>query len=173
MDEKEIIRKCIKGDRASQKELYDTYAPMFLGICYRYFPNYDIANDILQDSFVKIFQNLKCCKGEGSFEGWMRRICVNTALSELRKNKHSVPLEDENFGRLQAYTPGDEKDIIDLITTLPNGYREIFNLHVIEGYSLKEIAGLLDLSEVNVRVKYHRARKKMQVILEKYFMEVS
>lgn len=173
MDEKEIIRKCIKGDRASQKKLYEFYAPTFLGICYRYFPNYDIANDILQDSFVKIFKSLKSFKGDGSFEGWMKRICVNTALSELRKSRYAMSLEDEDFGRLQSYTPGDENDIIDLIATLPNGYREIFNLHVIEGYSLKEVAGMMDLTEGNVRVKYHRARKKMQVILEKYFMEVS
>lgn len=172
MEEKKLIKGCIRGDRTSQKVLYDRYAPVFLGICYRYCPNYDIANDVLQESFIKIFKSIKGYKGEGSFEGWMKRICVNTALSELRKHKPTIPLENVLFELGTANIPGDENDIIELITKLPDGYREIFNLHGIEGYSFKEIAGLMELTEVNVRVRYHRAKKKMQDILEKYFMEV-
>ena len=168
-----LIKDCKKGKPKAQKELYDKYAPVFLGICYRYFPHYDIANDILQDSFIKIFKNINKYKGTGSFEGWMKRICINTALSELRKNKKVQFVEDFQFEDSHSITPGNENDIIELITQLPDGYREIFNLHGVEGYSFKEIAELMSITEGNVRVKYHRARKKMQEILEKYFMEVS
>lgn len=173
MEIEKLIKDCKKGKRSGQKELYDKYAPVFLGICFRYFPHYDVANDILQDSFIKIFKNINKYKGIGSFEGWMKRICINTALSELRKQKKIQFVEDFQFENSPSFTPGNENDIIELITQLPDGYREIFNLHGIEGYSFKEIAELMNITEGNVRVKYHRARKKMQEILEKYFMEVS
>jgi len=173
LEERKLIKGCKRGNRIAQKKLYDLYASKFLGICYRYFPHYDIANDILQESFLKIFKKIDTFKGEGSFEGWMKRICINTALSELRKHKRTQFTEDFDFEQSASFIPGDENDIIDLITQLPDGYREIFNLHGIEGYSFKEIAEAMVLAEGNVRVKYHRARKKMQAILEKCFMEVS
>lgn len=173
MDQEKLIKDCIKNKRKAQKKLYEYYASTLLGICFRYFPHNDIAHDILQESFIKIFKNLKEFKGHGSFEGWMKRICINTALSELRKKNKLIFKEEFEMEALKLETTGNENDIISLITKLPDGYREIFNLHGIEGYSFKEIAQLVDLTEGNVRVKYHRARKKMQEILEKYFMEIT
>ncbi len=171
MTEKEIVRGCRRGKRIYQKALYDRYAPKLLGICFRYFPDEVRANDLLQEVFIRIFEKIASFREEGSLEGWVKRITVNLAINEIRKQKRrfdEVSLDEsiDVAGVLQD----DAADLLRIISELPDGYREIFNLHAIEGYKFKEIGKILSMSEVNVRVRYHRARKKLHRQLQQHFL---
>lgn len=171
MTELEIIKGCKRGKRSYQKALYDKYASLLLGICYRYFPDYDLANDLLQEVFIKIFDKISGFRNEGSLEGWLKRITVNMAINELKKQRNrfnQVALEDGM--EVEDIHFDDAKDLLDMVSELPDGYREIFNLHAIEGYPFKDIGDILSMTEGNVRVRYHRARKTLQKKLNKHFL---
>lgn len=172
----ELIEKCIKGDIHAQKYLYLIYSPKLYAICCRYSSCRENAKDILQDSFIKIFNNLKSYKKIGSLEGWLKKIVVNTALTKYKQTKNSVitytaeaeiiieqsdnEIEENVF--LQDY---DEKMIIDAIAALSDEYRIVFNLHCIENHSHKEIAELLSIKEETSRIRLLRARKKIIAML--------
>ncbi|MDD5951809.1 MAG: sigma-70 family RNA polymerase sigma factor [Bacteroidales bacterium] len=167
-DEQRLIEGCRKGDRKSQKELYDRFAPKMMAVCLRYMGDSERAADILQDGFVTVYSKLDSFSGEGSFEGWIRRIFVNTALMSLRKNdvlKESDDLEtawglaSESTSALQDLS---YKELIRMIAELPPGFRTVFNMYVIEGYSHKEIGEALGISEVTSRSQLTRARKLLQ-----------
>ena len=166
--EKRLIEACKKGDRSAQRRLYDGLAPKMFAVCLRYMGNRDEAEDILQDGFVTLFGKLDSYTGEGSFEGWARKIFINTALMSLRKKdvlKASGDLEDarslssDTVTQLQAI---GYKELMKLIAELPSGYRTVFNLFVIEGYTHKEIAEELGISEVTSRSQLNRARAMLQ-----------
>lgn len=142
-----------------------------LGICYRYFSDIDKANDVLQEVFIKVFDKISEFRGDGSLEGWIKRITVNTSINEIKRNRQQfVELNDELFnGGAQDSAFADTEYIMRLVRELPDNYREIFNLCGIEGYSFKEAGTLLGLSEGNVRVRYHRARKRLQELLNTYY----
>lgn len=163
-----LIESCIKGDRASQKVLYDRLAPRMFPLCMRYVSDRDLAEDILQDGFITLFTRLDNFKGEGSFEGWARRIFVTTALMSLRKKdalkmsdeldsarglKTDLPSQGENIGY---------KELMKLVMSLPTGFRTVFNMYVIEGYSHKEISEMLGISETTSRTQLSRARIWLQ-----------
>lgn len=169
MTEDELIRGCIRDEAACQKEVYDRYASRMLGVCHRYARNSADAEDILQDSFIKVFGKIGQFKSEGSFEGWIRRIVVNTAIKKYslsRYNKeligyeitdHLQPTEEPvAFGHLT------EKDLLSLINSLPDGYRLIFNLYVIEGYQHDEIASMLGIQPGTSRSQLVKARTMLQ-----------
>ena len=167
-EEQRLIDGCRKGDRKSQKELYDRFAPKMMAVCLRYMGDSELAADTLQDGFVTVFSKLDSFSGEGSFEGWIRRIFVNTALMSLRKNdvlKESDDLEtawglaSESTTALQDLS---YKELIRIIAELPPGFRTVFNMYVIEGYSHKEIGEVLGISEVTSRSQLQRARKLLQ-----------
>ena len=167
-EEQRLIDGCRKGDRKSQKELYDRFAPKMMAVCLRYMGDSELAADTLQDGFVTVFSKLDSFSGEGSFEGWIRRVFVNTALMSLRKNdvlKESDDLEtawglaSESTTALQDLS---YKELIRIIAELPPGFRTVFNMYVIEGYSHKEIAEALGISEVTSRSQLQRARKLLQ-----------
>ena len=167
-DEQRLIEGCRKGDRKSQKELYDRFAPKMMAVCLRYMGDSERAADILQDGFVTVYSKLDSFSGEGSFEGWIRRIFVNTALMSLRKNdvlKESDDLEtawglaSESTSALQDLS---YKELIRMIAELPPGFRTVFNMYVIEGYSHKEIAEALGVSETTSRSQLQRARALLQ-----------
>ena len=166
----DLIEGCLLGNPVMQKKLYDKYAPKMYGICLRYAANTEDAKDILQDGFVKVFINLSKFKAAGSFEGWMRRIFVNTAIEHYRRKNQLYAIsenQEENIPN-QDISALDElaaEDIIKLISELPNGYRTVFNLFAVEGYSHKEIAALFSISEENSRIKLNRARQKLKKIL--------
>ena len=166
--EQEIINGCLKGKASSQKQLYDSLAPKMFALCKRYMGNAEDAEDMLQEGFITLFSKLESFSGEGSFEGWARRIFVNTALMSLRKKdalkdsgeielaksiKSEEPSQIENLG---------QKEILALISALPSKYRVVFNMYVIEGYSHKEIAEVLDISEATSRSQLLRARAMLQ-----------
>ena len=163
-----LIDSCIKGDRAAQKALYDRLAPRMFPLCIRYVSDRDLAEDVLQDGFVTLFTRLQDYKGEGSFEGWARRIFVTTALMNLRKKdavKMSDDLEAARGIRTDAPSPLQNlgyKDLMAMITELPPGFRTVFNMYAIEGYSHKEIGEALGISETTSRTQLSRARQWLQ-----------
>ena len=168
-----LIESCIKGDRASQKAVYDRLAPRMFPLCMRYVGDRNQAEDVLQDGFLTLFTQLKNYKGEGSFDGWARKIFVNTALMSLRKKdalkmseeldvvkgmKADVPSQGQNIGY---------KELMRLVMQLPAGFRTVFNLNVLEGYSHKEIGEMLGISETTSRTQLSRARTWLQDRIKK------
>jgi len=157
-----------KGNRKAQKEVFDRLAPLMFSLCLRYSGNRETAEDLLQDGFVTLFSKIDSYKGEGSFEGWARKIFVNTALMELRRKdalKMSGELDSARSLSSPASSPVEDigyKELMALITELPPGFRTVFNMYVVEGYSHKEIAEALDISEVTSRSQLNRARAWLQ-----------
>ncbi len=159
----DLIQGCIDGNRQMQEQLYQKYSSKMYGVCLRYSGNVEDANDLLQEGFIKIFKNLIKFRGEGSFEGWMRRIFVNTSIEHFRKK-----VKLYNVGEVQENTIEDndwnildtlaEKDIIALVNELSPGYKAVFNMHVIEGYSHKEIADILGITEGTSKSQLARAK---------------
>ena len=163
-----LIESCIKGDRSAQKVIYDRLAPRMFPVCIRYVGDRELAQDILQDGFVTLFTRLDTYKGEGSFEGWARKIFVTTALMELRKKdalKMSEDLEVVRGMKTETTTQLQNigyKDLMSAITQLPPGFRTVFNMYAIEGYSHKEIGEILGISETTSRTQLSRARIWLQ-----------
>ena len=163
-----LIESCIKGDRAAQKVLYDRLAPRMFPVCIRYVGERELAEDVLQDGFVTLFTHLDSYKGEGSFEGWARKIFVTTALMELRR-KDALKMSDEldvvrgmkseTVSQLQNI---GYKDLMNLITQLPPGFRTVFNLYAVEGFTHKDIGEMLGISETTSRTQLSRARAWLQ-----------
>lgn len=164
----QLIDSCIKGDRAAQKVLYDRLAPRMFPVCIRYVGDREQAEDILQEGFITLFTRLDTYKGDGSFEGWARKIFVTTALMELRKKdalKMSDDLETARGMKADTVTQLQSigyKDLMKLITQLPPGFRTVFNMYAIEGYSHKEIGEILGISETTSRTQLSRARLWLQ-----------
>lgn len=176
--EHELIKKCLGNDRVAQKVLYDTYSRTMYGLCLRYSSNADEAKDILQEGFVKVFTKMEQFNFSGSFEGWMKRIFVNTALEYYRVNKvhmyHSdvdaaseKPHHDFTVERL------GQKEILQAINALAPGYRTVLNLFIVEGYGHAEIAEMLGISEGTSKSQLSRARLQLQAALEKLSKKVS
>ncbi|HEY9005712.1 RNA polymerase sigma factor [Ohtaekwangia sp.] len=165
--EHELIQGCLKRDRNAQKCLYDTYSSKMYGLCYRYVKDPMEAEDILVTAFMKVFDKIEQFKNEGSFEGWIRRIVVNEALTHLRRNR-SMYLETdlEQADREPDYDNLSDRleteDLLNLIQELPAGYRIVFNMYAIDGYSHKEIAEQLGISENTSKSQLSRARVYLQ-----------
>lgn len=159
MTEIDIIKGCIKQDRASQKALYEMFYGRMMGVCLRYAKDRDEAKDMLHEGFMKVFTNMKNFSNTGSFEGWIRRIMVNNAIDHIRKNKHQYLIVNTVHASNLAGTVADEpdeddllnkisqEDILAAVQELSPAYRAVFNLYVIEELSHKEIADKLDISE--------------------------
>ena len=164
-----LVESCKKGDRGAQKSLYERLSPRMFAVCLRYSgSDRTQAEDWLQDGFVTLFSKLDSYKGEGAFEGWARKIFVNTALMDLRKKdalKDSGEL-DEVRGMMSDLPSQTEdigyKELMALLAGMPAGFRTVFNMYVVEGYSHKEIAEALGISEVTSRSQLARARTWMQ-----------
>ncbi len=164
MDERLLVKECLKGKPAAQRQLYEQFAQTMLGVCYRYTKSMNDAEDVLQEGFVRVFQHLNQFKAEGELGAWIRRVMVNTALNFLKRNRKYRsemvfteqplhPVADDNpVVSLQA------KDLADVIRQLPPGYQAIFNLHAVEGYTHVEIGEMLGISDGTSRSQYARAR---------------
>ncbi len=168
MDEKQLLKDCLKGDAQAQKQFYEQFAPKMFGVCLRYAKDSSTAEDYLQEAFIRVFSRLKSYRGDGSLEGWVRRVVVNCCLEQLRKAnilKYSVEIN-------QAYQISDADanipeqlnaaQLLEHIQSLPPGFRTVFNLFAIEGYSHKEIAALLEINEGTSKSQYARARVWLQ-----------
>lgn len=170
-NEHELIQECLKGNRLAQKTLYETYSRTMYGVCLRYSSNADEAKDILQDGFVKVFTKLAQYSFAGSFEGWMKRIFVNTALEFYRVNKMHMYHSDVDAAYDQAHNDFtvermSKKEILAAINGLAPGYRAVLNLYIVEGYSHAEIGDMLGISEGTSKSQLSRARVQLQEALQ-------
>jgi RNA polymerase sigma-70 factor (ECF subfamily) len=169
-DIRNIIKGCLAGNRRDQELLYRRHAAKLYAVCLQYSGNDDEASDILQEGYIKIFENLITYKNEGSFEGWMRRIIVNTALEKYRSKHNLYRVDDIDLIQEPDAAPETEDyagleavDLLDIIRELPPKYRMVFNLFAIEGYSHKEISRMIKISEGTSKSNLSRAR----IILQK------
>lgn len=172
MSDEELIQGCIKGEDAFQYELYKRYSPKMFGVCLRYCASREEAEDVLQDGFIKVFKKIDSFRFTGSFEGWIRRIMVHTAI----RNKY-ITLRAHEVNTLEGveHPALDEKvtsklmmmDLMKLVNELPQGYKIVFNLFAVEGYSHKEIAEMLEIQEATSRSQYLRARQFLREKLDK------
>lgn len=167
----DILEGCKKNKRQSQFQLYNWLAPVVLGVGMRYLQNRDEAEDVMQDTFVKVFTKLHSYKGEGSFEGWVRRIAANTALTALQKKKRiyfersleiveTIEFDSEEQDLLSM------NDILSCIEAMPEGYRTIVNMALVEEFSHKDIADHLGISESTSRSQLARARQALMKLLK-------
>ncbi len=168
-DIKNIISGCLKGNRKDQEILYRRHAAKLYAVCLQYSGNDDEARDILQEGFIKIFENLGHYKYEGSFEGWIRRIIVNTALEKFRCKHNLYRVDDIDTIPEPDAEPDNEDysgleagDLLEIIRELPPKYRMVFNLFAIEGYSHKEISRMVNISEGTSKSNLARARIILQ-----------
>lgn len=173
MTEEVILEGCLRNDSVAQRELYNTYSPKMLAVCFRYAHNREDAEDMLQEAFIKVFTQLRTFENRGSFEGWIRRIVVHTCINTLKKNKKfnesvdlihaaSISIREETVPAVVQV-----KQIVDCIRSLPIGYRTVLNLYAVEGYSHREIAQLLDIEESTSRSQFTRAKGMLEELLIK------
>ena len=169
----DLIEACKRSERSAQRRLYDFLSPKMFPLCLRYMGDRDSAEDILQEGFVTLFTKLDSFTGEGSFEGWARKVFVNTALMHLRKNDVlgvSDDIEEARSLFTEEATPLQKmgyKELMGLISSLPPDARTVFNMYVVEGYSHKEIAATLGCTEATSRSKLQRARLQLQEMISK------
>lgn len=177
LTESDLIKGSVEGDRRIQEELYNRFSPKMYSVCLRYANNADDAQDLLQEGFIKVFRNLHRFRAEGSFEGWMRRVFVNTSIEHFRRksaklstvsDKEESTIEDSDITALDSLA---EKDIMNLIQELSPGYKTVFNLYVIEGYSHKEIGDLLGISEGTSKSQLARAKGILQKKVTQYLSD--
>lgn len=167
INEEKIVTACLNGDRKAQEQLYNLFAGKMYGVCLRYAHCPEKAADYLQDGFVKVFNNLSKFQFDGSFEGWIRRVMVNTALDDIRKTSRLQVINDYDEQIADNATNGildqmGAEDIMELIQGLPQGYRAVFNLYCIEGYAHKEIAEMLNINEGTSKSQLNRAKAMLK-----------
>jgi RNA polymerase sigma-70 factor (ECF subfamily) len=175
--ESDLIAGCVEGDRQMQEELYNRFAPKMYSVCMRYADNANDAQDLLQEGFIKVYKNLHRFRAEGSFEGWIRRVFINSSIEHLRRKKMhlaTVSEKEENTienADISALDNLAERDIITLIQELSPGYRTVFNLYVIEGYSHREIGDQLGISEGTSKSQLARAKAILQKKVTQYLSD--
>lgn len=170
--ETDIIKGSIEGDARMQEALYRQFSPKMYAVCLRYAGQPEDAQDILQEGFIKVFRNLERFRGDGSFEGWMRRIFVNTAIEHYRKAVNLYPVTEQQEENTtdrgwNAFDGLTAKDLTKLIQGLSPGYRTVFNLYVVEGYTHKEIGDMLGISEGTSKSQLARAKNILQSLVRK------
>ena len=173
ISESDLIKGCLENDRRMQQELYNRFASKMYGVCLRYTANADDAQDVLQDGFIKVFRKLDSFRREGSFEGWIRRIFVNTAIEHFRRKSYLQPVTDREENTIESRTLSaldgmSEKDILKLVQELSPGYRTVFNLYVVEGYTHKEIASMLEITEGTSKSQLSRAKVILQDMIRQH-----
>lgn len=166
------LQACIRGDRLAQKAFFERYKGKMFALCLRYANSREDAEDVLQEGFVKVFRDLHQYTGGGNLEGWVRKVFVNTALQHLKKQKRTpttTELDGQDFPDDAEPVHGDEppaKNMIRILQQLPPGFRTIFNLHVLEGYSHPEIADILGISVGTSKSQLLRAKAHFRKLLE-------
>lgn len=170
----ELITKCIKKDAKAQEHLYRRYANTLFSVSLKYARNYTEAEDILQDGFITIFDKIGQFKNKGSFEGWLKRIVINTALQRYRKQRVFNIVNEEQLEQEDVLV--DEEDVslqflLKIVQELPDRYRLVFNLYALDGYSHKEIANMLEISEGTSKSNLARARMILKQKVEEFQAE--
>ncbi|MCD4736953.1 MAG: sigma-70 family RNA polymerase sigma factor [Bacteroidales bacterium] len=163
-----LIEGCLNNDSRAQESLYKQYAPKMFGVCMRFAKNQMEAEDILQEGFIKVYSYLKTFRREGSLEGWIRKTVINTAINLYKKNlKHmrDGDLDEADRMKVEKEDAVDRlslNELLELIQELPDGYRMVFNLYIIEGFTHKEIGNMLEISENTSKSQLSRARNALQ-----------
>jgi RNA polymerase sigma-70 factor (ECF subfamily) len=172
MTDEELVKGCISKAPIAQKELFERFSRKMMGVCLRYAARSEEAEDMLQNGFIRIFEKIETFRGTGSLEGWIRKIMVNESLSYLRKNKAmkmNLDIDEVHYmvpGNSHVGETMNEKDLLRIIQQLPVGFRTVFNMYAIEGYSHKEIADMLGISEGTSKSQYSRAKTHLQNMLK-------
>ncbi len=174
-DDKDIIKGCLSNKQQAQEALYRKYSSYLFGVSIRYTKDYSAAEDVLHESFIKIFTNISTYKGTGSIKTWMRTIVINTALEKFRKQFQLYfvdNIEDtgEHLVVNELYSEINAKELLKLVSDLPPAYRIVFNLYAIDGYSHKEIANKLNISIGTSKSNLSRARKILQTKVKEQFV---
>ena len=174
LSEQEIIEGCKQGKTKHTAALYERYSAKMFAVCLRYLGDYHTAEDILQDGFIKILSNIDKYRGEGSFEGWIRRIFINMAIESQRRNTNTYSIDEPEKPDLHVYeeTTIDRiaaDDLLRFVQELSPGYRAVFNLYAIEGYTHKEIAEMLNITEGTSKSQLARARGLLQQKLAEHY----
>ncbi|MFH2143009.1 MAG: RNA polymerase sigma factor [Bacteroidota bacterium] len=175
LEDNKLVELCLKNSKAGFEELYKRFSAKMFGVCLRYSRNYHDAEDLMHEGFIRVFEKLKDFRSEGSFEGWLRKVMVSTAINFYHKNKTNhidveiteVPSDIEIFESTYSYI--STKELLNYIHNLPDGYRMVFNLYVIEGYKHTEIAEIMNISESTSKSQFMKARN----YLKKMIMEVA
>ena len=173
LTERDLISNCLNGDRTSQRALFDIYSAKMLAVCNRYARTTAEAEDMFQEGFIRVFANLDKFKNEGSFEGWIRRIMVNSALKNVNKKSfqnENIGIEDfqesKNTVNPEVFSKLSVDELLGLVNSLPEGYKIVFNLFAIEGYNHKEIAKSLNIEVSTSRSQLVKARRMLQKKIE-------
>lgn len=170
MDEAELVRRCVRRDRMAQKALYDTFSPKMYPLCCRYVKDSTDAEDVLVTAFTLILDKIEQFRGEGSLEGWIKRVVINESLNFLRKKKSMLPGADLEEVDVHLYAQHFHdhlvtEDLLKMVGELPPGYRTVFNMYAIDGFSHQEIAEKLNISENTSKSQLSRARTYLQKLL--------
>lgn len=173
-DEISLIKACSNGDNKAFKKIYEIHSGTMYSICLRYMNNEDEAKDALQEGFIKVFKNIQKFTFSGSFEGWMKRIFVNSSIELIRKRKKHLDVSELNSNELPLTAKietgtMDAEKMMTLVQQLPAGYRTVFNMFVVDGYSHKEISEYLEISESTSKSQLFKARKQLQEWLKDWF----
>jgi len=172
--DEQLVKRCLEKDSVAQEQLFNLYSKKMMGVCLRYTRGEDEAKDVLQMGFIKVFEKLALYNSEGSLEGWIRKVVINTALDNIRKNKKAN--DNIEIDRIDYQLPNSEtngydelkvQDLLSVIQSMPVGFRTVFNLYAIEGYSHKEIAQQMNISVSTSKSQYSRARVYLQNRLNK------
>ncbi|MBT33775.1 MAG: RNA polymerase [Thalassobius sp.] len=173
-----LLEKCMQGNRQAQYEVYQQYSKAMFNICFRILNNYEEAEDVLQESFVSAFRNLSSFKGDATFGAWLKRIVINHAINAIRKKKQSLVSIDEHPVDIPEPDSGKNTDENDIkfnvekirkaMELLPEGYRIVFSLYLLEGYDHSEIGEILGISESTSKSQLNRAKKKLKAIMAQY-----
>ena len=166
MTEAELVEGCQKGEPRYQRALYERYHRLMFGVCLRYTDNRDDAQDIMQEGFIRVFKHIHTFRGAGSFEGWVRRIMVHTSIEHYRRNSRYFMVDVKEAAEVKldadAMWSLSRDEILGLIQELPSGYRTVFNLYAIEGYSHQEIADMMNISTGTSKSQLSRAKRLLQ-----------
>ncbi len=179
LNEKKLIELLKKNSESAFVELYNKYSPVLFGICLRYAKERTEAEDILQESFIKIYENIDSFKNEGSLEGWLKRIVVNVSINHYRKKikENTVSTDDEiTYEEVipeNVFSKLTSKELIGLIRLLPEGYRMVFNLYAIEGFKHNEIAEMMGYTESTSKTQLMKAKKMLQQYVFKLYPKIA
>ena len=171
--ENDLLQGCLSGNRRMQEELYRRFSPRMYAVCLRYAGKAEEAEDILQEGFIKVFRKMDSYRGDGSFEGWMRRIFVNTAIEHFRRKRYLMPVTEREENTIEGKYNSvlddlGAKDILALVQELSPGYRTVFNMYVVEGYTHREIADMLGISEGTSKSQLSRAKVILQDMVKTF-----
>lgn len=176
MTDEQLVEGCLIPDASAQKQLYERFNRKMFAVCLRYSSSREDGEDLLQEGFVKVFNKLSSYKGEGSLEGWIRKVIVNTALDHFRQQKiilTGIEMAEDQISDESTLGKMEAQELLKIIQQLPKGFRTVFNLYAIEGYNHREIGELLGISENTSKSQYSRARAQLAESVQHHYQQAA